>query len=392
MSQLPRTVIALGVASFFTDLGSELIFPLIPVFLVSLGGAPTYLGLIEGLANATASILKLVTGHLSDRFPAKKPLVLFGYGLATLVRPLVALATAPWHVLVVRVVDRIGKGVRTAPRDALLAAAVDPSQAGRAFGFHHAMDHAGAVAGPLVAAGLLALGFELRVIFAIALVPGLLALVVVSRLREQPMPVASSAPSAKSDGLDRAARLPGRLRGYLGILALFSLGNSTDAFLLLRASELGLEAATLPLLWAFLHVAKATSSYLGGGFADRMPRPRLIVSGWAVYAMSYLGFGLASAAWHIWALFLLYGTYYGLTEPAEKALVRELAPANARGRAYGLYHFTLGMTAIPAGLLTGWLWQAYSPLVALSAGAATSLLAAAVLLVWARGRGTSSAS
>ncbi|HKY35970.1 MAG TPA: MFS transporter [Polyangiaceae bacterium] len=378
-------MIALGLASFLTDFGAELIFPLIPVFLALLGGAPTYLGLVEGLANATASVLKLATGQLSDRFPAKKPLVLFGYGLATLSRPLVALATAPWHVLLVRVVDRIGKGVRTAPRDALLAAAVDPSQSGRAFGFHHAMDHAGAVAGPLVAAGLLALGCEMRTIFGLALVPGLLSMLAVVRLREQPMPVSSRAlRSSESQRLDAPARLPGRLRSYFAILALFSLSNSSDAFLLLRATELGLSAASIPLVWAFFHVVKATSSYLGGGLADRVPRAQLIVCGWAVYALSYLGFGLASTAWHIWALFALYGTYYGLTEPAEKAMIRDLAPSSLRGRAYGQYHFTLGMTAIPAGLLTGWFWQTYSPFVALTLGAVASLLAAAALLAWTR--------
>jgi MFS family permease len=384
---LPATVLALGLTSFFTDAGTELIFPLLPAFVASLGAAPAFLGLVEGAADATSSLLKLVAGRIADNARAKKPLVLFGYGLASVVRPLVALAVAPWHVLAIRVTDRVGKGVRSAPRDALIAASVDKDQAGRAFGFHQAMDHAGAVVGPLAAAALLALGVPLRWVFAAAIVPGLASIVAILVVRE-PEPAATAAPTrAIADAPKKAAPPLGRdLARYLGILALFSLGNSSDAFLLLRAKELGVSVAALPLLWALFHVTKLVSAYLGGDASDRVPRHRLVIAGWAVYAGAYLGFGLASAAWHVWALFVIYGAYHGLTEPAEKALVRDLAPAEARGRAYGAYGFILGASAVPAGVLTGMLWQTFSPMVALATGAAIAGVSAALLVAWSAGR------
>lgn len=379
--RLPPAIIALGFASLFTDIGTEMIFPLLPAFVASLGAAPAFLGLVEGLADATSSLLKLASGYLAEG-RSKKRLVLWGYGLATVARPLVALATAPWHVLAVRLTDRVGKGIRSAPRDALIADSVPKEQAGRAFGFHSAMDHAGAVIGPLLATALLALGWELRSVFWFALVPGLLAMLALLTVREPP--AQNSVPTASSG--QKAVALPGSLRRYLGILALFSLGNSSDAFLLLRARELGVTVATLPLLWAAFHVTKVLSARYAGAWSDRMPRSKLIVAGWAVYGLTYLAFGLASHAWQMWALFIVYGLYYGLTGPAEKALVRDLAPPAARGRAYGFYNFIIGASALPAGLLTGWLWQTWSPFVALSSGAALALGAALLLLSWSRAR------
>lgn len=377
--RLPPAVIALGLTSLFTDVGSEMIFPLLPVFIASLGASAAFLGLVEGLADATSSLLKLVSGYVADRAARRKPLVVFGYGVASVVRPLVALATAPWHVLAVRVADRVGKGIRSAPRDVLIAASAAKEETGRAFGFHRAMDHAGAVVGPLVATALLRLGWPLRAVFWVALVPGLLSVLAVLTVREP-----KDGLRASSDTDTPAERLPGALRSYLGILALFSLGNSTDAFLLLRARDIGVSVASLPLLWGVFHVAKLVSSYLGGDWSDRIPRPRLILSGWIVYAGTYLGFGAASATWHVWTLFIFYGIYYGLTEPAEKALVRDLAPADVRGRAYGFYNFIVGVSAVPAGVLTGWLWQTRSPMVALATGAGIAAAASVALVVWAQ--------
>jgi MFS family permease len=368
--RLPAAIIALGFTSLFTDIGTEMIFPLLPAFVASLGAAPAFLGLVEGLADATSSMLKLASGYIAEG-RSKKRLVLFGYGLASAARPLVALATAPWHVLAVRLTDRVGKGIRTTPRDALIADSVPKEQAGRAFGFHAAMDHAGAVIGPLLATGLLALGWQVRSVFWFALVPGILAMLALFTVRE-PTPVAVA---ARAPGEARPA-LPGSLRRYFGILALFSLGNSSDAFLLLRAKDLGVQVVAIPALWALFNVAKVLSARYGGAWSDRIPRSKLIVSGWAVYAVTYLAFGLASQAWQVWLLFVVYGLYYGLTEPAEKALVRDLAPAEARGRAYGFYNFIVGVSAVPAGLLTGWLWQTWSPFVALATGSALALVAA----------------
>jgi len=378
--KLPSAVIALGITSFFTDVGSEMIFPLLPVFVASLGAAPMFLGLVEGIADATSSLIKLASGYVADRSRAKKPLVLFGYGMTALVRPLVALATAPWHVLAIRVTDRVGKGIRAAPRDVLIANSVSKEESGRAFGFHRAMDHAGAVVGPVIATILLSLGWELRSVFWVALVPGLLSVVAVLTVREPPAHPEDALGEQPVNGAPRA--LPGSLRSYLGILVLFSLGNSSDAFLLLRARELGVPVVSIPLLWTVFHVAKLVSSYLGGSWSDRIARPKLIVSGWIVYAVTYLAFGVASQSWHAWALFIVYGTYYGLTEPAEKALVKDLTPTALRGRAYGFYNFIIGVSAVPAGLLTGWLWQTWSPRVALTVGASIAAASSVALVVW----------
>jgi len=377
--RLPAAVIALGVTSFFTDVGTEMIFPLLPVFLASLGASPTFLGLIEGLADAVASLLKLLSGYAADRLRRRKPLVLFGYGVASIARPLVALATSPWHVLAVRVTDRIGKGVRASPRDALIAASVPREEAGRAFGFHNAMDHAGAVAGPLVATGLLALGWPLRSVFWVAAIPGLAATLTVATVREPPM-TARSAQAASQ----LPTPFPSAVRSYFAILLLFSLGNSSDAFLLLRAKDLGVAVPAIPLLWAVFHVAKLVSSYLGGGWSDRIARPKLITLGWLIYAATYFAFGVATKAWQAWALFVVYGTYYGLTEPVEKALVKDLVPSEAQGRAYGVYNFIIGVSAVPAGLLTGWLWQARGASIALGTGAGLAAVSSVALLAWSR--------
>lgn len=400
---LPRAVILLGITSLFTDVATEMIFPLLPVFISSLGGGATFLGLIEGLADATSSLLKLASGYLGDRPGRKKPLVMVGYGLATFVRPFVALATAPWHVLVVRVTDRIGKGVRSSPRDALIAAAVPHEDAGRAFGFHNAMDHAGAVIGPVTATLLLHFGVPLRTVFWLTALPGLLALASAAVVREpaaarEPADAATTeldvpaqlgaAPVAPTPPTPTASpaptRLPGPLKTYCAILALFALGGSSDAFLLLRARDLGVAVALLPLLWTLFNLSKLVSSYFGGSFSDRVPRVFVIVTGWVIYALTYLAFAFAREAWHAWVLFFVYGAYYGLTEPVEKALVRDLTNSELRSRAYGLYNFVLGACALPAGLITGWLWDHLSPFVALATGAALAGAASLLLLAWAR--------
>jgi MFS family permease len=308
--------------------------------------------------------------------------VLFGYGLASAVRPFVALATRPWHVLAVRVTDRVGKGVRSSPRDALIADAAG-ARAGRAFGFHQAMDNAGAVVGPLLATGLVALHLSIRGVFWVAVIPGALATVLVALVRERP-----AAPSTKPDKPGAAAAASPltnrRLLAYLAILALFSLGNSSDAFLLLRARSLGLTTAEIPILWSVLNLSKVVWAYLGGDLADRAPRARLIAGGWIVYALVYLGLGAATAPWHVWGLFVVYGVFYGLTEPVEKALVKDLVHPEQRGRAYGAYNFVVGITALPAGLITGALWRAWGPAPALEIGAAFSAVASVLLLLWAR--------
>jgi MFS family permease len=384
MQRLPRTVIALGAVSLLTDASSEMIYPLLPIFLSSvLGAGPLAIGAIEGLAESVAALLKLLSGWWSDRLPRRKPLVVAGYGIASVVRPLVGLAQSVPQVLAIRVVDRVGKGIRGAPRDALIADAVDPSTRGRAFGFHRAADHAGAVIGPLVAWALLGWGgLSLRTVFLLAGLPAALAVItLVIGVRESPRtrPGPGPRPGLRDGGFS------GRFRAYLLVLLLFTLGNSTDALLILRASDLGVSAALVPVLWAMLHVVKSVSSTPGGVLSDRLGRRPLIIGGWLVYAVVYLGFAIASAEWHAWALFAVYGTYFGLTEGVEKALVADLVPADRRGTAFGWYNLTIGLAAFPASLLFGAVWQAFGAPVAFSMGATLAVMAAAGLAVVLRG-------
>ena len=378
---LPPPVKALGLVSLLTDASSEMIYPLLPAFLTGvLRAGPAILGLIEGVAETVAALLKVVSGRLSDRLPRRKPLVVAGYGLSSLARPLVALATGPAHVLVVRVLDRVGKGVRSAPRDALLAEVTAADQRGRAYGFHRAMDHAGAVAGPLLAAGALLVTSDLRVVFALAAVPALLAMAALvfgvhEREREREPPRAEAAPRG-TDGRK------GSLSAYLAVLALFTLGNSSDAFLLLRAQEVGVAVAAIPLLWAFHHLIKAAASTFGGTLSDRVGRRSTILLGWGVYALAYTGFALARTPLAIVLLFALYGLFHALTEGPERAFVADLAATTARGKAFGLFHAISGLMLLPASLLTGLLWQRFGAAVALGAGAALAAAAAAGLLLF----------
>jgi MFS family permease len=366
-----------------TDASSEMIYPLLPVFMGSvLGAGPLAIGAIEGAAESTAALLKLASGWWSDRMPRRKPLVLVGYGLASVVRPMMGLVTGVGQVLAIRLIDRVGKGIRGAPRDALIADAVDATQRGKAYGFHRAADHAGAVLGPLAAYVLLSWGgLTLRTVFLIAAIPAagaMLALLFGVQESARHRRRAAAPPTLGRAGLG------GRFWAYLAVLFLFTLGNSTDALLLLRATELGVAAALIPILWAMLHVVKALASTPGGALSDRLGRKPLIVAGWIVYAAVYVGFGAADAAWQAWALFAAYGLYFGLTEGVEKALVADLVPAEVRGTAFGWYNLTIGIAAFPASLILGALWQTYGSAVAFRTGAAISLLAAVGLSIAVR--------
>jgi MFS family permease len=380
MRRLPLTVIVLGLTSFFTDVASEMVFPLLPAFLTGLGAGATFLGLLEGLADALSAGLKYLAGGWADRARARgsrKALVVLGYALATLVRPLLALATAPWHVLAVRLTDRTGKGLRSAPRDALIADSVPPEDTGRAFGVHQAMDHAGAVVGPLLATGLVALGLEVRTIFALTLVPGLLAVAAALAAREPPRMDTAQATSS-------AEPLAPRLKQLLVVLAVFAVANSSDAFLLLRVSQLGAPTAWLPLVWLTLNASRMVWTARGGVWADRWPRHRLLAAGWGLYALCYLALAVAPSAAVAWGIIAVYGASAGLTEPSEKALVKALASPGQRARAFGAFHGLTGAAAIPAGLLTGGLWQALGAPVALAASGGVAALAAGLALLWAR--------
>ncbi len=374
-----RNVFLLGLASLLNDASSEIIYPLLPVFVTAvLGGGPAYLGLIEGVAESTASLLKLVSGWVSDRLGRRKPLVVAGYGLAALGRPLLALATLPWQVLALRFVDRTGKGLRTAPRDALLAASAAETTWGRSFGFHRAMDHLGAVIGPLAAVALMAwFANDYRAVFAVAALPGLLAVVTVAAAVREVAP-----PKTHLTG-PVPLRLPASpvLRGFVAAVFVFSLGNSTDAFLLLRAQDVGVTPAHLPLLWVLLHIVKTATSVPGGALSDRIGRRRVILAGWALYAAVYLGFAHAGGPAAAWALFAIYGVFFGLTEGTEKALIADLVPAAQRGAAFGVYHLSIGLAALPASVLFGLLWAWGGAALAFTVGAVLAALAAALLLL-----------
>ncbi|NTU59487.1 MAG: MFS transporter [Deltaproteobacteria bacterium] len=355
-----------------------MIYPLLPAFLTAvLGAGAASLGIIEGVAEATASLLKVASGWWSDGSGKRKPLVLAGYATSGACRPLIGLAGSWVGVLLLRFGDRVGKGLRTSPRDALIADAVDPTLRGTAFGFHRAMDHAGAVLGPLAAAGLLALGLGVRSVFLLAAVPAAAVIAAIQwGVREAP---ASPLPREASSG-DPPERLAPGFRRLLAAVTLFTLGNSTDAFLLLRLGEAGLAPASVALLWSAHHGVKMVSTYAGGRWSDRVGRKPLLVGGWLYYAAVYAGFAAFRSAGALVALFLAYGVYYGLTEPVEKAWAADLSPRSLRGMAFGLYHGAVGLAALPASVVFGLLWKGFGSATAFTVGALLALAAAAALL------------
>jgi MFS family permease len=373
---LPRVVWLLGLASLLNDVSSEAIFPLLPTFLASLGAPMSYLGLIEGSADALASLIKMASGKLSDRGP-RRTLVASGYALPAIARAGIAAAMAPWQVLGARLFDRTGKGIRSGPRDALIADSVVPSQRGRAFGLNRSMDHLGAALGPVIAWALLSMGASLRTTFAVASVFGLLApAVLFFRLRETEQLADRSGPL---DTRPREGALRPGFAAYMVACVLFAFGNSSDAFLLVRAREVGWSATTLPLLWTFHHLVKSMAALPGGALSDRHSRALVVAAGWAAYALTYVGFGFASARWQIVVLFLAYALYHGLAEGAERAIVADLAERGARGRAFGLYHGLTGVAALPAGIATGWIWDRYGAVWALGINASCAAVGAMFL-------------
>lgn len=386
--KLPRNVFAISLVSLLNDASSEIIYPLLPIFISSsLGASARAIGVIEGTAESISSLLKLLAGYLSDRWRQRKLLVVSGYALAALARPLLAFATT-WHdVFAIRLTDRIGKGVRTAPRDAMIADAVDVDQRGIAFGFHRAMDHGGAVIGPLL--GFLLVYFlisnrdapsraEFTWVFLWAAVPAIAAvLVAMFFMRESQL-----APAEPTESRSLSLRgFDGNFKRFLVILALFTLSNSTDGFLILRARSVGVSIPDSLLLWAAHHAMKVLSSLWGGDLSDRLGRKRLIVSGWILYAAVYAGFAFAAHQISIWILFLVYGIYFGLAEGAEKALVADLVQPAQRGTAYGLYNLAFGITVFPASLLMGIIWDWKGPTTAFLVSAALGATAALLLLL-----------
>ena len=382
-SALPRAVVALGLVSLFTDVGSDMIFPLLPAFLAArFPDAPLLLGSMEGLAELVAAIFKWWSGRWADRAHRLRPLVVAGYSISATVRPLMGLVTAWWQPLLIRSTDRIGKGIRSSPRDAMISAWVPEGERGKAFGFHRAMDNGGAALGALLAAALVGAGLKVETVFLTAAIPGAVSVATLLFVAEpeRKVPVAADRQAL--------APVPGRLFAYLGPVALFGLANSTDAFLLLKLTAEGAAPQLLPLAWLMLQAVKSVVSFPAGWVADRLGSASVVAWGWALYAVSYLGLALVHSIPATLAVIAFYGLYHGFSEGAERALLASLAPPESIGRAFGLYYALGGVAALVAGLGFGalWNWMGQSAAflsAAVTAGTATVLLVA--LLPLARG-------
>lgn len=364
MPRLPRAIYALGWVSLLMDIASEMVYPLLPLFLTTvLGASKTTVGLVEGVAEATSSLFKVAGGRISGRIAARKPLLLAGYGAPAFFRPILALATAPWHVLLYRFLDRVGKGVRTAPRDALVAEATPKEQYGRAYGLHRAMDSAGAAIGPLLAVVLLPLvGY--RGVFWISAIPALLAVgVIVFFVREKPG-TAKPLPRFRWRGFSFG------YRWFLLVSSVFTLGLSSNAFLILKLSSLGLSSTQTTLVYTGYNLLYALISYPLGSLADRIGLRRLVATGFATYALVYLGFGLSTAIWQGIGLFLLYAVYSAAFEGSSRAYLATIIPATEKASAIGLYHTLAGLLLFPASALFGFLWERSGPATAFFTGAA----------------------
>ena len=390
-----RNVYILGAVSLFNDISSEMIYPLIPSFIKSvLGLGSAFLGILEGIAESTSSILKLFTGYFSDKIKRRKPFVVGGYALSSISRPLIGFVSSWGMLLFLRFSDRVGKGIRTSPRDAMIAGYSPAARRGFAFGFQRAMDHSGAVLGSVIASILIYFfTVDIRNVFLLSLIPGAIAVLLVifgikskRNAAEIKSKIGEDSPVIRKNtktGLIKFSdfkKLGKRFTLFLVVIIIFTLGNSTDAFLLLRASEFDIEITIIPLLWAILHISKAIFGTLGGYMSDKIGRKIMILSGWFVYFLTYLGFAYVKEDYLIYVLFIVYGLYFGLTEGAERALIADIVPEKSFGTAYGFYNLSIGIAALPASVAFGFIWNAYNFRVAFLTGAAISMVASVMLI------------
>jgi MFS family permease len=427
-TRITRNVIALGMVSLFTDAASEMIYPLVPIFVTLLGSSALILGVIEGVAETTAAMLKLTSGVISDKIGKRKLLVVLGYGTSTLIRPVTGAVSAAWQIVFVRMIDRIGKGIRTAPRDALIASSIDDHIRGKAYGFHRAMDHMGAVIGPILALStliILILVFHmletvviLRWTFILAIIPGLFALLVLIFFVQE-----------KADSVSSTGKIVFSLKQfdknyiiYLSIVTLFTLGNSSDAFLLLRVQEALHQSQTLysliyrtpiigdmvsqfgdaeaqkklidilfvPLVWAFFHIIKVIFSTHLGALSDKIGRKIVINIGWGIYAFVYFIFALLDRLPDVlqivitFLLFAIYALYYAFSEGAEKAFVVDLVKPELRGSAFGLFNFAIGLAALPASVIFGLLYKKFGGMVAFETGALIACISVLLFVIFVK--------
>ena len=380
LSSLPRTVWLIGLISFVNDSASEMLYPLMPLYLASvLMAGPKALGIIEGIAEATSSIFKLVSGVIVDRTKKSKPWIVIGYALAGIGRPLIAIANSWLWVLAIRFTDRMGKGLRSSPRDALLAESVNQNQRGLTFGLHRSMDNAGAVAGPLLAALFLSMGVPLKEIFLWAIVPAVITIVLALCIQE-PHKEAISQASKFSWSLEG---MPSQFKRYLLVAGIFALANSSDMFLLLRAKDVGVPQEQIPLLWAAISLITTVFGAPLSALSDTFGRKRFILIAWIAFAIFYMAMGVPNiSVYQIYALFVIYGLFKAATEGVEKALVADMAPKGLAGTAFGWFNLITGLMLFPASFIFGWIYEAIAPLYAFLFSGGCALFAFILMAVW----------
>lgn len=395
---LPKNVFTLGWVSFFMDVSSEMIYPLLPLFLTNILGAnKTMVGLIEGIAESTASLLKIVSGYLSDRFRKRKPLILYGYGLSTLTRPIVAIATGWAGVLVYRFIDRIGKGIRTAPRDAIIAESTEEGKLGKAFGFHRAMDTCGAIVGPAIAIAVLylfghsypsgplpaasvkAAEKAFRTLFWLSMIPGLAAVALIILFVKEK---AHSSSSGYPKSLFRHSMVNSDFRKFLIVVGVFTLGNSSNAFLILKMQDAGAGILNITGLYLLFNAVYSAASLPAGMAADRFGKKRMILGSYILFALIYSGLAFSKTQTSVWALLIAYGIFMGISEGIQRAFVATLLSSNSIGTGYGIYHTLTGLTTLPASLIAGLLWDRMGPQATFLFGAITGTIAAALFLLF----------
>ena len=376
-----KNVTVAGLVSFFMDVSSEMIYPLVPLFLANtLGVSKSVIGLIEGIAEATASLLKVFSGWLSDRIGNRKWLMAAGYGISTLSRPFIALATGWQQVLGSRFIDRFGKGVRTAPRDAIIAESTDKAYLGRAFGFHRSMDTMGAVAGPALAFFLLGIfSNDYRKVFWLSIIPGVIAvLLIILFITEKKKTVVAHEDRPKLT----LKHFDWKFKFFVIIAGLFAVGNSSDVFLILRAEQVGVPTVMIPVVYLFFNLVYSLSSIPAGMAADKFGKKRVILLGFLLFAILYFGFAVASSTRAIWILFCLYGLFMGLSEGIQKAFLSTIIPQDFKATAFGAYNTVVGLAMFPASLVGGWLWDNVSPAATFYFGAITATVSAILFVVF----------
>jgi MFS family permease len=377
---LTRNILTLGLVSLFTDVSTEMGYSIIPVFLKDvLKTSPVFIGLIEAIAESTASTLKAFSGYISDRLKKRKTLIFIGYTFSAVVKPLLAISTAWWHVLMIRFADRFGKGVRSAPRDALIAESTKPEYFGRSYGFHKTLDNLGAVLGPALAFLVLSLSNQnYRLVFGLAVIPALVAvLLIIFGVKDI---IAESTRAFRFSFRE----LNPKFKLVLLILIIFTLGNSSDAFLILRARDIGIAGRFIPLLWLVFNISNFLSSYPAGVISDRIGRQKSIFIGFMIFCLTYAGLAFSPHPLTVWLLFIFYGLYYGFSAGNLKAFVADLNPPEIRGTAFGIYYTAVGVTLLPANLLMGFLWQKFGFRNALFVGASLSLISGIMLITMVR--------